>query len=45
MLRRNVMGVNEENFILKLKKRNEKALDYVVDNYGGIIKAVVKKHL
>lgn len=39
------MGVNEENFILKLKKRNEKALDYVVDSYGGIIKAVVKKHL
>lgn len=39
------MGVNEENFILKLKKRNEKALNYVVDNYGGIIKAVVKKHL
>ena len=35
MLRRNVMGVNEENFILKLKKRNEKALDYVIDNYLG----------
>ncbi|MBE6063208.1 MAG: sigma-70 family RNA polymerase sigma factor [Clostridium butyricum] len=39
------MGIKEENFILHLKKRNEKALDYVIDNYGGLIKSVVKKHL
>lgn len=39
------MTISEDNFILQLKKRNEKALDYVIDIYGGLIKAVVKKHL
>ncbi|MGL4107315.1 sigma-70 family RNA polymerase sigma factor [Clostridium sp. LP20] len=39
------MKVNEENYILLLRRRNEKALDYVIDNYGGLIKVVVKKQL
>lgn len=39
------MKVNEENFILHLRRKNENALDYVVDVYGGLIKAVVKKYL
>lgn len=39
------MKVNERNFILELRKGNEKALDYVIDNYGWIIKSIVKKHL
>ena len=39
------MVVNEDNFILHLRKRNEKALYYVIDNYGGLIKGVIKKHL
>lgn len=39
------MKINEHNFILYLRRKNEKALDYVIDVYGGIIKAVVKKHL
>lgn len=39
------MKIVEENFIFQLKKRNEKALDYVVDSYGWIIKSIVKKHL
>lgn len=39
------MKINEENFIIQLRKRNEKALDYVIDNYGCIIKSIVKKHL
>lgn len=39
------MKINEENFIIQLRKRNEKALDYVIDNYGWIIKSIVKKHL
>lgn len=37
------MVVNEDNFILHLRKRNEKALYYVIDNYGGLIKGVIKK--
>ena len=39
------MKINEENFIIQLGKRNEKALDYVIDTYGWIIKSIVKKHL
>lgn len=39
------MGINEKNFIRYLNKRNEKALDYVIDTYGGLIKAIVNKHL
>lgn len=39
------MKIKEENFILLLKNRNEKALEYVIDNYGWIIKSVVRKHL
>ena len=39
------MKINEENFIIQLRRKNEKALDYVIDNYGWIIKFIVKKHL
>lgn len=39
------MKINEENFLDQLKKKNEKALDYVIDTYGWIIKSVIKKHL
>lgn len=39
------MKINEENFIRCLKKKNEKALDYVIDTYGGLIKFIVNKHL
>lgn len=39
------MKITEENFIQQLKKRNEKALEYVIDNYGWILKTVIKKHL
>ncbi|MGL6105248.1 sigma-70 family RNA polymerase sigma factor [Romboutsia sp.] len=39
------MKITEENFILKLKQRDDKALEYVIDNYGWIIKSIVKKNL
>ena len=39
------MRVNEENFISLLRNKKEKALDYVIDNYGGLIKYIVKKEL
>ena len=39
------MRIEEKNFITQLRKKNEKALDYVVDNYGWIIKSIVQKHL
>lgn len=39
------MKVNEYNYIKELRNRNEKVLDYVIDNYGWIIKFVVGKYL
>lgn len=39
------MKIEEGNLISQLRKKNEKALDYVIDNYGWIIKSIVKKHL
>jgi RNA polymerase sigma-70 factor (ECF subfamily) len=39
------MKITEENFIIQLKKRNQRALEYVIDNYAWIIKTVLNKHL
>lgn len=39
------MGINEGNVVQHLKKRNEKALDFIISNYGGLMKSIVKKHL
>ncbi|MGC7873309.1 sigma-70 family RNA polymerase sigma factor [Desulfosporosinus sp. SYSU MS00001] len=39
------MKIDETNFIVLLKKREEKALDYLICNYGWLIKSIVKKNL
>lgn len=39
------MIIDEKNFIKQLKKKDEKALEYIIDIYGGIVKAVVKRHM
>ncbi len=39
------MKINEDNFVKELQKQNEKALEYIIDEYGGLIKAIVKKHM
>ena len=39
------LKITEENFVVEMKKGNEKALEYVIDNYAWIIKTVLKKHL
>lgn len=39
------MKINEQNFVQELQKKNEFALEYIIDEYGGLIKAIVKKHL
>lgn len=39
------MGVREDNVVEQLKRKNPKALEFVVDNYGGLIKSVVQKTL
>ncbi|HEY5560591.1 MAG TPA: sigma-70 family RNA polymerase sigma factor [Clostridiaceae bacterium] len=39
------MKIDQNNFIMLLKKKKENALDYVIDTYGRLIKSIVKKHL
>ena len=39
------MKITEENFVEEMKRGNEKALEYVIDNYAWILKTVIKKHL
>lgn len=39
------MKINEENYMDQLQKHNEKALLYVIDEYGGLLKAVISKSL
>jgi len=37
--------INEDNFIEQLRRKNEDALYYVIDIYGGLIKSIVGRHL
>ncbi len=39
------MLINEDNYLEQLVERNEDALYYVIDIYGGLIKSIVAKHL
>lgn len=39
------MRISEENFILQAKRKNEKALDYIIEQYGWIIKTIIQKQL
>lgn len=39
------MKITEKNYITQLRRGNEKALEYVVEKYGGFILAVVRKQL
>ena len=40
-----IIKVTEENFVSCLKKKNQKALEYIIDNYGWIVKSIVAKDL
>lgn len=39
------MRINESNFIKELRKSNQNALDYLMDQYGALIKSIVMKVL
>lgn len=39
------MKINDDNFILQLKSGDERALQYVIDKYGGLVKSIIRKHL
>lgn len=40
-----IMKIGEKNYIKQLKLHNEKALAYVIDEYGGVLMSVIRKHL
>ncbi len=39
------MKIDDDNFIYQLHIKNEDALMYVIDQYGGFIKAVIRKNM
>lgn len=39
------MRINKDNYIAQLRRHNEKALEYVLEEYGGLLMAVIRKHL
>lgn len=39
------MEITEKNFVEQMKKKNEKALLYVVEQYGWVLKTVVKRQM
>lgn len=39
------MGVTEQNFVRQMISGNEKALEYVMHHYGGLVKSVVHRYL
>ncbi|MFR1709786.1 MAG: sigma-70 family RNA polymerase sigma factor [Clostridium sp.] len=39
------MRVDKDNFIEELKMKNPKALDYIIDIYGSLIKGIIAKTL
>ena len=43
--RNKLMKIGEHNFIKQLRLHNEQALVYVIDEYGGLLMAVIRKHL
>lgn len=39
------MKITSENYISELKKHNESALSYIIEEYGSLVKSIVRKHL
>ena len=39
------MKITEQNFITQIIQGNEKALEYCMYHYGGLVRAVVRRHL
>lgn len=39
------MRVTEENLVEQLKLKNEEALSYLLKTYGGLLNAVIRRHL
>ena len=40
-----VRHIDDHNFIIEIKNRNEDALRYIIEKYGGLVRSVIGKHL
>lgn len=40
-----MIEITEENFLTKAKQKDEHALEYIIKEYGWVIKSIVSKHL
>ncbi|QSF44378.1 sigma-70 family RNA polymerase sigma factor [Paenibacillus tianjinensis] len=39
------MTITEENLTEQIKKRNEKAITFIIQRYGGLLSAIIKRHV
>ena len=39
------MKINQDNFVKELRRGNEKALLYVIVEYGGLLRSVIRRQL
>lgn len=39
------MRINKENYITQLRRHNEKALEFVLEEYGGLLLSIIRRHL
>ncbi|RJE83948.1 sigma-70 family RNA polymerase sigma factor [Paenibacillus sp. 1011MAR3C5] len=39
------MSISEDNVVKHIKKRNESALAFIVRTYGGLLAAIIKRHV
>ena len=41
----NKRRINDDNYIEQLRAKNERALEYVVERYGGLLYSILRKKL
>lgn len=39
------MRITEANVVQQIKKRNEKAITFIIQTYGGLLSAIIKRHV
>nr|WP_245699862.1 DNA replication protein [Paenibacillus glacialis] len=39
------MKVTEDNVVQQIQNRNEKAISFIIHEYGGLLAAIIKRHL
>lgn len=39
------MDINDENFIRELRRKNEKSLEFIIDEYGALVNGIIRNTL